>query len=329
MIDEDLSGLPRSALRDYSEDPRLDRVWNRLESELGQRPARSRSGWVLAPAFGVSLFFAGVFVGRNVIPPDPAPPELLAERVPPVEARANVGQPASSPREQAARPLPSARPRTPAPRSGPGPAQPIPMAVEVTSAREMPVHPPLPPSGPPEWLRLAELGDLEAARVALDREGGFDIAVLHASPEQLLVLVDVARASGSRERALRALRRLLDHFRGAPEAPLAAWTLGNMLEQAGDGAGAAEAFALYRRLSPAGDFAEDAAARQVHVALSQGNVELAVQLLDQYAKDFPNGRRLSEFREELGKLQAEQADAGVVEPQPLAPVPGELPALGH
>ncbi|HEY8943048.1 MAG TPA: tetratricopeptide repeat protein, partial [Polyangiaceae bacterium] len=300
----------------YDEDPRLRRVWTRLEAGIGRRPARSRPSLVLAPALGLALFAAGVFVGRNVVPPAGSEPQMLAERPQLAEPSRATPRPAADSPQRPAAPAPSSRPRPTSPR--------VASASDVVVAEprvepEIVAAPLVPPPGPPEWLRLAELGDFAGARTALDQEGGFEFALAQASPEQLLVLVDVARASGGRDQAIRALRRLLERFPGAPEAPLAAWTLGNMLEQSGDGAGAAEAFALYRRLSPAGDFAEDAAARQVHVALSQGNLELAVRLLDQYEKDFPNGRRLSEFREELAKLEAEGADAGAgVAPPPLA-----------
>lgn len=321
MIDEDLSELPRSALRDYGDDPRLDRVWQRLEVNLGERPPRSRSSLVLAPAFGLLLFAAGVLVGRNVLPPvSPSAPEVLAERLSPVEPLTDAPRPAGNGPERTVAPLPASPPRASTPRA----AQSAPASSARTAAveqlvKEPSTHAPVNPPGPPEWLTLAESGDFAGARAALERDGGFELAVVNATPEQLLVLVDVARGSGSRERAVRALRRLLDWYPGAPEAPLAAWTLGNMLEQSGDVAGAAEAFALYRRLSPAGDFAEDAAARQLDVALAQSNVELATALLDQYAKDFPNGRRLAEFREELAKLESEKADAGagaISEPLP-------------
>lgn len=322
MIDEDLSELPRSALRDYGDDPRLDRVWQRLEVNLGERPPRSRSGLVLAPAFGLLLFAAGVLVGRNVLPPvSPSTPEVLAERFSPAERTTDAPRPAGNGPERALAPLPSSRPRASSPRATQSAPATSASAVDVEQLVKEPVsHLPVNPPGPPEWLKLAESGDFAAARTALEREGGFELAVVNATPEQLLVLVDVARGSGSRERALQALRRLLDWYPGAPEAPLAAWTLGNMLEQGGDVAGAAEAFALYRRLSPAGDFAEDAAARQLDVALAQSNLELATALLEQYAKDFPNGRRLAEFREELAKLERDKADAG-----PTAPTPEPLP----
>jgi hypothetical protein len=131
----------------------------------------------------------------------------------------------------------------------------------------------------------------------------------HASPSELMSLVDIARASGERGQATSALRQVLAHAE-APEAPLAAWTLGNLLDQAGDQPGAAQAFALYRRLSPAGDFAEDAAARQVDVALAEGNLELVTQLVEDYARDFPHGRRLSEFRRAERALHSRDQDAG-------------------
>lgn len=151
------------------------------------------------------------------------------------------------------------------------------------------------------------------------------MALAGASPDQLMTLVDMGRATSERAQAIRALRRLLDAFPGAPEAPLAAWTLANQLEQSGDHPGAAEAYALYRRLSPTGDFAEDAAARQVDAALAQGDAERASALIDQYAKDFPNGRRLAELREELEKLNA---DSHKPNDDKSSPAPSVAPEAG-
>jgi hypothetical protein len=174
------------------------------------------------------------------------------------------------------------------------------------------------PAPEAEWQRLVESGDFAGARRALDQHGGFDVAMAHASPSGLMSLVDVARASGERGQAIRALRQVVSHPE-APEAPLAAWTLGNLLDQSGDGPGAAQAFALYRRLSPTGDFAEDAAARQIDVALAEGNAELVTQLVEDYARDFPHGRRLGEFRRARALLDARGTDAG----------PSAKPEPGH
>ena len=68
MIDDELSELPPAALRDHSGDPRIERVWQRLDQELGRPRARSRAGLWLAPAFGLALFAAGVMVGRHADP---------------------------------------------------------------------------------------------------------------------------------------------------------------------------------------------------------------------------------------------------------------------
>jgi hypothetical protein len=320
MIDDELSKLETSALRDYADDPRVDRVWQRLDAELVGARVRVRSGLLLAPAFGVALFVAGVMVGRHSMPLHDASPQMAAE----------APQSGEAPRE----PAPAAAAAEPV-----RPPQQVdkPRAGAAAGARtthdafvsnvESPVHAventpyTAAPAEIPEWQQRADAGDFRAARLALARAGGWEAARAGASPDQLMTLVDLGRFSGEREQAVLALRRLLDVFAGAPEAPLAAWTLGNLLEQGGDRLGAADAYALYRRLSPAGDFAEDAAARQVDAALAQGDAEHAAELIDQYAKDFPNGRRLAELREELEKRKADPEGAAV----PSEAQPGATP----
>jgi hypothetical protein len=91
-------------------------------------------------------------------------------------------------------------------------------------------------------------------------------------------------------------------------------------------------------LSPAGDFAEDAAARQVDAALSQGNLELGRRAMEEYAQNFPTGRRLAELRKRLVALEAPAADGSASpapEPEdsseddsaePSADAPGTSPA---
>jgi hypothetical protein len=300
--------IPQSALRDYTSSERLPVVWRRLKSDLAERGSsvrRSPLTWAWAPALASVLFGSGVFVGARFIRPQ-ALPGLQAEP-----------------------PAPAARPAGPTPaQSAVEPEALVPQAKALrghghraVSAGALPSEPltftpsddvPYVASAPapvPEWQRLVEVGDFAGARRALDEQGGFDVAMAHASPSELMSLVDVARASGERGQATRALRQVLSHPE-APEAPLAAWTLGNLLDQAGDQPGAAQAFALYRRLSPTGDFAEDAAARQVDVALAAGDAELVTQLVEDYARDFPHGRRLSEFRRAASALVANGRDAG-------------------
>ena len=300
-----LPEIPRAALRDYEASSQSVAIWRRLKSELrGYRPREPRSPllWLSVPALAAVLFGSGVFVGARFVRPQ-ALPFVQAEPRP--QARPAAGpMPAQNTAEPEAV-LPETKAlRTPVRRSSrlnAAPAEPLSYAVE--SPRAVPAAAPT-----AEWQRLVEIGDFPGARRALDRQGGFDVAIAHASPSELMSLVDIARASGERGQAISALRQVLAHAE-APEAPLAAWTLGNLLDQAGDQPGAAQAFALYRRLSPAGDFAEDAAARQVDVALREGNLELVTQLVEDYARDFPHGRRLSEFRRAERALSDRDAGA--------------------
>jgi hypothetical protein len=314
-----LRDLPRFPLREHGSSVRVERIWRRLAPELGQaRRHRGPQTW-WAPAALVSVFALGVFVGARWVRPDAAP-VLSAERTVTTE-------PAPGP--QAAPPVPAGSAHVEPPVVPPHRARSsglVSPVIELAPAihQAAPAASIAPALVVPAWERWAEAGDFEQARAALDAEGGFESALGVATASQLMTLVDIGRASGSRERAVAALRRVVEFFRAAPEAPLAAWTLGNMLDQAGDEAGASEAYALYRRLSPGGDFAEDALAREVDSALTQGNLELSARLIAQYENEFPNGRRLEEFRSELARRSERTAIAPpsdeVVTAEPALPV---------
>jgi len=309
-----LPEIPKAALRDYDSSEQSAAVWRRLKTDLrGYKPRERRSPllWVWAPALAAVLFGSGVFVGARFIRPQ-ALPFVQAELRPPQPAPAGGPVPTKNtvepePALPEAKVLHSHGRRSS--RLNASPAEPLGYGSQDSSPYAAPAQAPA-----PEWQRLVEIGDFPGAKRALDRQGGFDVAMAHASPSELMSLVDIARASGERGQAISALRQVLAHAE-APEAPLAAWTLGNLLDQAGDRPGAAQAFALYRRLSPTGDFAEDAAARQIDVALAEGNLELVTQLVSDYARDFPHGRRLSEFRRAERALLGRDRDAG---PKPEA-----------
>ena len=306
--------IPQDALKSHAQPERVERVWRRLTLDLSQAPRRRGflNGWLALG--GLGIFALGVALGVRLQAPSG---ELHAV----AEPRALLPTPGAGPAAESG--TPTAEPRgTPTQKRVRLP-RPLPAGEAAAGYVEtygepasVVVSEPAPVSGPLEWELLAEAGDFRAAKAALDREGGFQRASERASASQLLVLADIARASGSREQAAHALRRVLSAYDSAPEAPLAAWTLGNLLEQAGDRSGAAEAYATYRRLSPTGDFAEDAAARQVDAALSQGNLELGTRAMEEYAQNFPKGRRLAELRKRLGALAA-PADAAA--PAPTEP----------
>jgi hypothetical protein len=223
----------------------------------------------------------------------------------------------------------------------PGVKRPAGSAVGVTAGRLLRGEPNTEVTAPapvvvvtPQWQLLAQQGEYDASLSALEANGGFEGAIDQATADQLMLLVDVARVTGHRERAVEALRRVISQHGSDPLAPLAAWTLGNMLDKAGDREGAADAFAAYRTLSPQGDFAEDAIAREIRMAVERGDDSLANRLAAQYEQTFPNGRRAQEIREQLAALHSagrargaagsdtagQSADAGAPEePQSAAP----------
>ena len=310
MTRESFPEIPQEALKSHAQAERVERVWRRLELDLAGAPrARGGANWWLA--FGaLGIFGLGVALGTRLHPSTAVEVAAVAEPRAPLPApgagrAADPGVPATPGQ------IASAQKRVRSPRVVPA-GEVDEVATDYAPTYGEPsglaISQPVPVSGPAEWETLAETGDFRAAKAALDRDGGFQRACDRASASQLLVLADITRASGGRDEAAQALRRVLSAYDSAPEAPLAAWTLGNLLEQAGDRSGAADAYATYRRLSPTGDFAEDAAARQVDAALSQGNLELGTRALEEYAQNFPKGRRLAELRKRLNALAA-PADA--------------------
>lgn len=316
--------VPTSALRDHDSDAKLDRGWRRLESELSSAPARSRSQWWWAPAAAAIVFGAGVVVGARWARPEaPMVPAVAVAEPASVSEPAPVRAAVAEPGDQTNEPEKKARGgralglglEAPEKASAPDEAT----GNELAESAVAPVA----PKGPPEWQRLASLLEFEAASRALQADGGFQAVMAKASAEQLMSLVDIARATKQRGRALEALRLVIQRYPSDPNAPIAAMQLGNMLEATGDRVGAAQAFAAYRRLSPKGDFAEDALARQVDVAIERGDLELAKKLADQYAIDFPNGRHLGAIRGALARLAG--IDGGVDVGEPPSESPEEEP----
>ncbi len=313
--------VPSAILRDCSADHQaIERIWQRLDEELpAQRLAGPRStAWVWAAAAAVLLFGSGVWVGARAQTPT-AESKVLPHAEP--EATTRAAGDDAPPAATEAVPV-STETAQPTDRR----LAPVPRLPRVASSGGDGLEAPAAarPTGPPEWQRLAEGGEYPAAFQAIQEQGGFDAVMAQASAEQLMTLAEVARANRQRGRASQALRQLLARYPSDANAPLAALSLGNLLEAAGDRKGAAEAFGLYRSLSPDGDFAEDALARQVMAAIEQGNLELARKLAGQYEKDYPSGRRAQEIRDALS--EAEASDAGAAEAD--AALPDVPPAAG-
>jgi len=322
---QNLPDFQRSVFRSPADPERIDRVWQRLTVDLrASRQRRKPAGsslWLLsAAACGLLVFGGGVLVGMRYSEPLAISPRMTAEpAVRPAQSGQGSRPPVATPSKPALRPRLAVRTATPGRpshlRESLPPAQPEPAPAATP--------PPAPTAAPvPEWQTLAGQLDYEAARQALDRQGGFGAAVSEASPEQLMILHDIARATGNRRSALQALQTVVQRYPDDPNAPIAAWSLGNLLEASGDRAGAAQAYSTYRSLSPQGDFAEDALARQVQVAIEAGDLAQARRLATQYAQDFPNGRHNDELRAQLDEL----ADAGSAATTGAAPSEAEAPA---
>ena len=64
----------------------------------------------------------------------------------------------------------------------------------------------------PSWRRNAEQGLFAEALSDLDSSGGFEAAFTDASSEELMLLADIARFSGLRDRAVQALRLLTQNY---------------------------------------------------------------------------------------------------------------------
>lgn len=321
---------------------RVERTWARLAAAQGGSLARAgasqrRSGAWLALAACAATFAVGVWVGEGGVRGGGAlnsPRVMSAEPVGQALPSAAVANRAEGNDVAAVRQAEPALPGTNAASSvgearaviparlnsglrGSGLLTPAPTALVVAPVHTSEAVAAVSATSTvtPGWLRLANNGDYEGALVEIGAAGGFERILQTASAEQLMLLSDVARATGQQQRALAALRRIVSEHASDPVAPLAALNMGNLLDKIGDGAGATQAFAVYRALSPKGDFAEDALVRQIRSAVSAGQQDLARRLVRQYEADFPEGRRADEVARWAEQIptQSDSVDAGAVD----------------
>ncbi len=151
----------------------------------------------------------------------------------------------------------------------------------------------------PRWDVLARDGDYEQAYARLTQQGSRAVS---DSPGELLLAADTARLTGHAARAVGYLEHFLGRYPTDPRAALTAFTLGRVhLQELGEPSKAAAAFALVRRLAPAGELAEDALAREVESWSRAGRAREALTLAEEYVRKYPSGRRLHMVRR-LGGL---------------------------
>lgn len=304
--------LDRLPWREHGSPAQIERVWGRLEGSLREAHRRRSQRPIWGTLAAAAVFGLGVWAGRVTQPVVEPGPELAREEIVVPEPMHPEEQPEL--RERGVRPsaAPAPSPRRVVPRRSETrrntPVQSVqPQRDEAPREIEAPAARPAASSEDPRWLGLADRGEYAAAFQAVDEAGGFDAVLVQSSAEELMTLADVARAAGQQGRAIQALRRVIQLYPDDPNAPVAAMMLGNLLQRAGDLVGAGEAYALNRSLSPQGDFAEDALAREFEVALETADLERARALATQYEREFPQGRRLGDIREQLARAQQERA----------------------
>jgi transmembrane sensor len=137
------------------------------------------------------------------------------------------------------------------------------------------------------FLELARGGEFKAAYQVMSQNP----AVVGASAEELMLAADAARLSSHPDEAVRYLRRVTSEHAADSRAPLAAFTLGRvLLSQLSRPGEAAEAFALSRRLRPAGSLSEDALAREAEARAAAGGAGRARALASDYLARYPRGK---------------------------------------
>jgi tetratricopeptide (TPR) repeat protein len=331
-----LGGAPLepSWLQSYEDDALLERAWLRLEG------SRSRSGASagLTRVFGsalvrtlsaAALVLLGVGLGVALERARSGPASGLrpsAERLERRVAALPAERPAAQPPGQASHAEAVALRRGAARRAQPAPGPSVgPESSPPGSEPPMALRAEAPAAA--DWLTLAEQADAARAFAELERAPGVDAVLARGSAAELMTLAELARSTGREPRAIQAYRVVTDRYRDDESAPLAAMMLGSLLERAGDAAGAVSAYALYRSLSPAGDFAEDALARQFGLVASARDFEGARALLTRYEEEFPSGSHAGEMRGALDELARELARLEVERAVPSAPAdaPPALP----
>lgn len=153
-------------------------------------------------------------------------------------------------------------------------------------------------SGARGWREAARAGDYDRAYEELTGKGG---DAVRDEPADLLLAADVARLSAHPEEAIRPLRSVCEGHASDRRAPVAAFTLGRVLEDdLGRYAEAAAAFEKARALWPGGPLVEDALAREAGAWARAGRAE-GRTLAEQYLARYPQGRHAASMRKILAR----------------------------
>lgn len=288
-------------LRSYDDAPELERVWQRLAV---RRPARAWTQRAELALAAVCLLGLGYGLGRSSAGlGEGSLGELGSSRSMNITAEPAAVAPPVAPVSPTQKSDEASRSTSPAKRARsrfvalPAPSEPaLPADAETSDAPEGDLH-----EGA-SWVQLAEQGNYSEAFEALDESGELRRLSAEGSADDLMTLADIARFAGRTGWAIQLLREVTTRYAEDEGAPLAAMTLGNLLDRAGDVEGAARAYSLCRRLSPYGDFAEDALVREFMLATGARDRARAARLLTEYQTLHPGGARVEEMSAALELL---------------------------
>jgi hypothetical protein len=144
------------------------------------------------------------------------------------------------------------------------------------------------------WQSLASAGKFREALAAAEKSG-FEQECARASGQELLMLGDAARLSGSAARAEQAYTAARGKLPGGGRA---AYGLGLVaFDQRGDYAAAARWFHTYLREQPNGALRAEAMGRQLEALHRSGSEASARKLADLYLARYPNGAQAALARQ--------------------------------
>jgi transmembrane sensor len=142
------------------------------------------------------------------------------------------------------------------------------------------------------WRDLAKKGEYRRAYTAM-RKRGTPVSDL---PEDHMLAADVARLSGHPQQAVLHLRAVSERFADDPRAPVAAFTLGRVLQDLQRPREAAAAFRRARTLWPRGPLALDAWSGEAEALQDAGDIAAARQIAAGYLERHPSGRHAQAMR---------------------------------
>jgi transmembrane sensor len=173
-----------------------------------------------------------------------------------------------------------------------------PQGKPATSSSPSGAHGGVPPAASDGWRKDGRAGDYGKAYEELTSKGSDSV---RDDAGDLMLAADIARLSGHPEDSIRSLRAVCDRHASDRRAPVAAFTLGRVLDDLGRPAEAGAAFQKARVLWPSGPLSEDALSREADAWQRAGRADGARTAAETYLQRYPKGRHAASMRKILGQ----------------------------